>query len=145
MSLNCSHQRVHCPSPRWYMSIVNHGGMISTEENSRFVHQSSLESYQQSHLVTSKTNGRREWWIWPSKHLCSPFKVIFTRRKNLRHGPSGFNPTPNKGVLLIYIASAGFRTLGLTASALTTEATFLYLSSKNSRHIANCYVICRDF
>jgi hypothetical protein len=42
-SLNCGHQLAYCSSPRWhlYMSI-EHGGMISTGENSWFVHQSSL-------------------------------------------------------------------------------------------------------
>jgi hypothetical protein len=32
----------NCSSPRWYMSMENHGGIISTIENSWFVHQSSL-------------------------------------------------------------------------------------------------------
>jgi hypothetical protein len=32
MSLNCGHQRVYCPSPRWYMSTESHGGIILTGE-----------------------------------------------------------------------------------------------------------------
>jgi hypothetical protein len=42
MSLNCGQQRAYSSPPRWYMKD-SHGGMISTEENSSFVHQSSLE------------------------------------------------------------------------------------------------------
>jgi hypothetical protein len=33
-SLNCSHQWAHSSSPRWYMSMEKHGGMILIEENS---------------------------------------------------------------------------------------------------------------
>jgi hypothetical protein len=35
MSLNCSHQQACCSSPRWYLSIESHGGMILTGENWR--------------------------------------------------------------------------------------------------------------
>jgi hypothetical protein len=37
MSLNCSHQWAHCSSPRWYVSVESHGGMILTgkPKNSR--------------------------------------------------------------------------------------------------------------
>jgi hypothetical protein len=30
MSLNCGHQRACCLSPRWYISVDSHGGMILT-------------------------------------------------------------------------------------------------------------------
>jgi hypothetical protein len=40
-SLNCGHQRTYSSSPRWYMSVGSHGGMMSTAEN-WFVYQSSL-------------------------------------------------------------------------------------------------------
>jgi hypothetical protein len=43
MSLNCGHQRAYCSFTRWYMSMGNDGGMMSTDENSWFVHQSALE------------------------------------------------------------------------------------------------------
>jgi hypothetical protein len=33
VSLNCNHQWAYCSSPRWYMSMENHGGMILTGEN----------------------------------------------------------------------------------------------------------------
>jgi hypothetical protein len=35
VSLNCGHQRAYCSSPRWYMGIESHGGMILTGENRR--------------------------------------------------------------------------------------------------------------
>jgi hypothetical protein len=40
-SLNSNHQRAYS-SPKLYITIGNHGGMISTEENSWFVHQRTL-------------------------------------------------------------------------------------------------------
>jgi hypothetical protein len=53
-SLNCGYQ-LACSSTRWYMNIENHGGMVSTGENSRFVHQISLwQSYKQSYLVANQ-------------------------------------------------------------------------------------------
>jgi len=35
MSLNSGHQRAYCSSPRWYMSMESHGGIILTGENRR--------------------------------------------------------------------------------------------------------------
>jgi hypothetical protein len=33
VSLNCDHQQAYCSSPRWYMSMESHGGMIMTGGN----------------------------------------------------------------------------------------------------------------
>jgi hypothetical protein len=51
--------------PRWYMSMENHGWMLSTGENSWFVHQSSLPIIQ-AEPSSSKSLGtwRRKLWIW---------------------------------------------------------------------------------
>jgi hypothetical protein len=35
MSLNCDHQRACCSSPKWFMIIESHCGMIMTGENRR--------------------------------------------------------------------------------------------------------------
>jgi hypothetical protein len=32
VSLNCGYQRIRCSSPRWYVSMESHGGMILTGE-----------------------------------------------------------------------------------------------------------------
>jgi hypothetical protein len=42
MSMNRDHQRAYCSPSGDIMGMENHGGMISTKENSLFVHQSSL-------------------------------------------------------------------------------------------------------
>jgi hypothetical protein len=34
-SLNCCHYRTYCPSPRWYMSVENDGGMTLTGETEK--------------------------------------------------------------------------------------------------------------
>jgi hypothetical protein len=41
-SLSSGHQRAYGSSPRRYMSMENYNGMMSTGENSWFVHQSAL-------------------------------------------------------------------------------------------------------
>jgi hypothetical protein len=68
MSLNCSHQRVYCSSPRWYMSMENRAGMILTGENSWFFHQSAFwHSYQQRHVVANQeelVEGNDEFSLW---------------------------------------------------------------------------------
>jgi hypothetical protein len=60
MSMNCGHQRAHCLCPRWYTRIKNHGGMILTGENSRFLHQSSLPIIPALPSST-KAGGFDEW------------------------------------------------------------------------------------
>jgi hypothetical protein len=60
-SLNCGHQPAYCLSLRWYLSMENHVGMMmSTEENSRLIHQ-LWQSHQQRHLVASQMNGQKGW------------------------------------------------------------------------------------
>jgi hypothetical protein len=45
------HQRVYRSSPKWYMSMENHGGKISIGEKNWFAHQSCGNTIS-SHLVT---------------------------------------------------------------------------------------------
>jgi hypothetical protein len=33
VSLNCDHKRAYCSSPRYYMSLENHGGMMLVGQN----------------------------------------------------------------------------------------------------------------
>jgi hypothetical protein len=64
-SLNCSYQRAYFSSPTC-MSMENHGGMMSTEENSWFVGSPQLSGNPtSSHLVAIRRNERRKLWIWP--------------------------------------------------------------------------------
>jgi hypothetical protein len=35
MCPNCGHQRAYCSSPRWYMRVEGHGGIMFTGENRR--------------------------------------------------------------------------------------------------------------
>jgi hypothetical protein len=55
MSLNCC----YCTTLRPYMSMENHGGIISTEWNSRFVHQISL-AILSTEISRSKAGGAGE-------------------------------------------------------------------------------------
>jgi hypothetical protein len=58
--LNCGHGRPYCPSPRWYMSIYGHGGMISTGEN-RIIRRKTCPS-----AILSATNPA---WTEPGANL----------------------------------------------------------------------------
>jgi hypothetical protein len=55
-----------CLSPSWHVRIENHTLMMSTRENSWFVHQSVLwQSYLQSHLVANRKNmGERNYGFY---------------------------------------------------------------------------------
>jgi hypothetical protein len=50
-SLNFCHQRAYCSSSRRYISMENHGGMISTGKTPDSSTRSLWWSYQKSHLV----------------------------------------------------------------------------------------------
>jgi hypothetical protein len=41
-SLNCGHQVAYCSSLRWYVSMGNRDGIMSTEDNNWFVHKSTV-------------------------------------------------------------------------------------------------------
>jgi hypothetical protein len=73
-TLKCGHQRANFSSPRWCMSMESHGGMITTGENSRFVHQIYLGNLPtEASSCKSGDTQRRKWLIWPCKYLCSSF------------------------------------------------------------------------
>jgi hypothetical protein len=80
-----------------------------------------------SHLIASRKNGWREWWIWP----CKVFLFVlesdsFTYHKILWHGAPGFTSPLKVGMMWIFIAlknpspqpDVNLQTLGLMASVL---------------------------
>jgi hypothetical protein len=78
--------------------------MMSTEEHSWLVHQSSLANSTTSHLVSNRRYGRKEWKFNIAKYFCSYLQVICTCRKILRHGGFSFTSPPKEGVLRIFMA-----------------------------------------
>jgi hypothetical protein len=90
---------------RWYMSMQNRGGMLPTEENSWFVHQSSLATLPADHLVAkqeelSEVNdefGLRNIFVHTSKWYLAYHKI-------LRHRANAFTSRLKEGVLRIFIA-----------------------------------------
>jgi hypothetical protein len=61
-------------------------------------------NHTSSHLVASRRNGRRKWWIWPSEvFLFILPNIFFTCSKILRHGVDGFTSASKESVLRIFI------------------------------------------
>jgi hypothetical protein len=85
-SLNCGQQRAYCSTPRWYTSMENSGGMMSTEDNSWLVHQNSLAV-----LLAESSSSKQEEQF--TGLLVSDF---FKCRKMLRHAASGFTSLRRK-------------------------------------------------
>jgi hypothetical protein len=87
------------------------------------------QCYQQSNLVASRGNGRRNVKFCIAKYFCSYLRVVFTCHSILRHGASGFTFPPKEGVLRILlplkIHHLGLvlnpRILGPVASTLTVN------------------------
>jgi hypothetical protein len=105
MSLNCAHQLAYCSSPRSYMSMENHGGIIPTEEYSRSVLQSTLwKSYQQSHVVVHLGNLGEGNGGFCVRNISFALADFLACSKILRHGADGFTSSPNEGVLRMLIA-----------------------------------------
>jgi hypothetical protein len=103
MSLNCSHQRIYCSSPRWYMSMENHGRIMLTGKTPALCTRALWHSYQHSYLVASRRIGQRKWWIWPCKVMLFLLaKWFFTCHKILWHGPPALLPLWRKGAVHSY-------------------------------------------
>jgi hypothetical protein len=124
MSLNCSHQRAHCSTPRWYIWAWR--TMVEWYRQGKTPHSSTRalwQSYQQS--PGSKQKKQAKWMM--NSALRSIFvqtcKWSFTCSKALRHGTS----RPKKGVLRTCIALTNPsprpclnpRTMGVMANTLT--------------------------
>jgi hypothetical protein len=95
-SLNCGHQRAYCLSPRWYMSMDNHDGMMMSTEENWFVHQSFLAI-----LPAESSGSKQEVWAkrmrnWSCEVYLLICKWYFTICKILRHGVFSFTSPPKE-------------------------------------------------
>jgi hypothetical protein len=107
--------------------MENHGGMMLTEENSWYVHQSSLAI-----LPAESSGSKQEEWAKGMMNLAlqsifvHTFKWFIICRKFL-HGASGFTYPLKEGVLQIFISlknplprpGLNLQTLGQMANMLT--------------------------
>jgi hypothetical protein len=120
-SLNCGHQRAYSSSPRWYMSMGNYGGMISREENSWFVHQSSLAILPADTSGSKQGDRAKEIMNLALRSIFVHISLVIFYRAD------GLAFHPKKCVLRIFIALKSLspwpglnsRILGRMASALT--------------------------
>jgi hypothetical protein len=130
MSLNCGHQRAYCSSPRRYMSMENHDGVISIRKTPDSSTRTLWQSYKQRHLIAKQEElekGNCESCL--TEYLFHTPKGSLTCRKTLLHGPDGFT-SPRKGGELLILSPIkihrprpGFnpRTLGPMASTITAR------------------------
>jgi hypothetical protein len=105
LSLNCGHQQAYCFHPRWYISVGNHGEIISTRETPDSSIRALWKYFQQSNLVAKQErlgDGNGEFVPRSISHHTS--KWFFTCQKILRHGVNGFTFLPKECVLRILIA-----------------------------------------
>jgi hypothetical protein len=85
------------------------------------------QSYQQSHPVAGRRNGRIKLWIWPCEVFLFIHAYYFFASHKILHGTDGFTSRPKEGVLRIFItlqnpsprSGLNSRTLGPIASTLT--------------------------
>jgi hypothetical protein len=85
MSLNCGHQRAYCSSPRWYMCMESHGGMILAGGNRR----SRRKTCPSAIMPVSIPRGliRERTWASVGKSLlsCQWTAVVFKPPDKLTH------------------------------------------------------------
>jgi hypothetical protein len=82
-SLKFDNQRVYCLSPRWYISTEYHGGILPTEKNFWFVHQSSLAILPAEASSSEGGIWRRKYWILPTTYYDMwPTDLLPLRRKS---------------------------------------------------------------
>jgi hypothetical protein len=92
------------PPPPGDISMKNHNGMMSTDENSCFVHQSSLAILPAVICYQAGGTGDDNDEFCLAKCFCSHLQWFFTCRKILRYGADGFTSPQKEGVLRIFIA-----------------------------------------
>jgi hypothetical protein len=156
-SLNCGYQRAYCLSPTWYMSMANHGGMISTVENSWFVNQNSLAIYQQSSSRKSGGTGEGSDEFRLTKYLFHASKGFLICRKILDMEPTALLPLRRKSCcgswspLKIYRHRPDLnpRTLGPIPGTLTitpprTTCTLLHVSLKLAPKLTLAFTTWRE-
>jgi hypothetical protein len=99
-------QWVCCSSPRWCMSMENHGGTLTEEKILIRPPTTALwQSYQQSHVVASRRNGRRGWWI------CSCQVFLFVPASDFLHVVKSYDMVPQALLPLRKKSCCGFLSL----------------------------------
>jgi hypothetical protein len=103
---------VHPPGDVWTrITMVEWCKKRRTPDSST---RATCKSYQHSHLVASRRNGRREWWICPCEELLFiRASCFFMCRKNLRLEASGFTVPSKENVSRIFIALKIYRLGGV--------------------------------
>jgi hypothetical protein len=61
------------------------------------------QSYQQSHPVAGRRNGRKKWWIRPCEVFLFIHANYFFASHKILHGTDGVTSRPKEGVLPIFI------------------------------------------
>jgi hypothetical protein len=102
------------------MSMQNHGGMMSTEEDSWFIYQSSLVILPAELSSRQSRELAKEIMYLALRSICiHTSKGFLTCLKVLRHGADDFTSLPKKVVLRVFIVlknpspSAGFEPANL--------------------------------
>jgi hypothetical protein len=72
--------------PRWYISMDNLGGMISTGKTPDLFTRALRQSYQQNHLVAKQEELAKERWILLYKVSLLYSKRFFIMTQNLTWG-----------------------------------------------------------
>jgi hypothetical protein len=125
-SLNCGHQRAYCTSPRCYISTENSRWKKVNREK-LLIRLPELSVNPNSRIIWQQAGEMGEEYeeFCPVKYFYS-HKWLPTRRKILRHEPSGFTSPPKEGVLRIFIALKSPSTwLGLNPQTLGPMASTL--------------------
>jgi hypothetical protein len=111
-----------------------HGGMMSTEENSSFVYQSSVVILPvESSGIKQEERAKRMMNLTLRNNFVYTRKWFFACRKIL-HGASGFTSPLKEGVLRIFIASAGFEPTNLGSNGKHAN----HYSSQATRRGISC-------
>jgi hypothetical protein len=121
MSLNCSHHHPPGGTSAWKTTVKWCQRRISGSSP-----RALWQSYHQNHLVPTRRDRRKEWWIWPWKVFLFKLANYFYIPNNMR--PPASSP-PKEGVLRNSIAikntsplpDSNLRLLGLMGRTLTLD------------------------
>jgi hypothetical protein len=121
----------------WYISMENHGGLISIWEIPESSTRGLWQSYQQSHLVAKQEGTCEENTFYLAKYLFYTSKGSFTCRKILRHGTDGFTPPPRRKVRCGFLSPIKIRRPrpGLNPRTLRPMASTLTIRSPRTTWI----------
>jgi hypothetical protein len=108
--------------PRWYMSMKIHGGIISTGENSWFVHHNSLAilpAQPSSSKAEGTGGGNDEFFL--TKYLFHTSKVSLTCLKYYDMGPTALLPLRRKACCGFLLPSSEFEQENLGSNGKYTN------------------------